>query len=79
MMTTTTTTSNILLFFTFIWVLKNYCLFPWRRNLQTKIVVPHYIAASANPRRRKLKDNPQGQGGKQLSQERRHKHRAQGQ
>lgn len=32
----TAMTSNILLFFTFIWILGNYCLFPWRNNLQTK-------------------------------------------
>lgn len=30
------TASNILLFFTFIWILGNYCLFPWRNNLQIK-------------------------------------------
>lgn len=37
-----TTPSNILLFFTFIWILGNYCLFPWREKLQTKKEVPHY-------------------------------------
>lgn len=36
-------TTNILLFFTFIWFLGNYCLFPWRNILQTKKkVVPHW-------------------------------------
>lgn len=56
------TTSNILFFFfTFVWILGNYCLFPWRNNLRTKksssttlrtLKIPEVNSLKANPRDR---------------------------
>ena len=70
---TTTMTTNILLFFTFIWILGNYCLFPWRNILQTKKKSSTTLK-SANPRSQQLEDNPQGQGRTQVSSETRQAH-----
>lgn len=54
------TTSNILFFFTFVWILGNYCLFPWRNNLRTKKSSSTTLRTLKIPEVNSLKTNPRG-------------------